>query len=151
MGSRWTWYEEEEGVFFEDHSSHILMDDTLARLLTFPNVVITSHQAFLTEEALAEIARVTVNKHAPVPGWGTTPWSTPPQWLRSSSPSVTTPKAVIPPTRHQAARARQRCCSGELGGGWPSSCSDWVSRWSLVTVMNGPRRCRWHIAVSCWT
>ncbi len=54
-------YEEEEGVFFEDHSSHILMDDTLARLLTFPNVVITSHQAFLTEEALAEIARVTVN------------------------------------------------------------------------------------------
>ena len=50
-------YEEEEGVFFEDHSNHILQDDTLARLLTFPNVVITSHQAFLTNEALAEIAR----------------------------------------------------------------------------------------------
>ncbi|TXH43676.1 MAG: 2-hydroxyacid dehydrogenase [Actinobacteria bacterium] len=53
-------YEEEEGVFFEDHSGHILQDDTLARLLTFPNVVITAHQAFLTEEALNEIAEVTV-------------------------------------------------------------------------------------------
>ena len=53
-------YEEEEGVFFEDHSSHILQDDTLARLLTFHNVVITAHQAFLTREALAEIADVTV-------------------------------------------------------------------------------------------
>jgi D-lactate dehydrogenase len=53
-------YEEEEGVFFEDHSSHILMDDTLARLLTFPNVLITSHQAFLTREALDEIAYSTV-------------------------------------------------------------------------------------------
>jgi D-lactate dehydrogenase len=53
-------YEEEEGVFFEDLSGHILMDDTLARLLSFPNVVITAHQAFLTQEALDEIARVTV-------------------------------------------------------------------------------------------
>lgn len=53
-------YEEEEGVFFEDHSDHILHDDTLARLLTFPNVIITAHQAFLTEEALAEIAHSTL-------------------------------------------------------------------------------------------
>ncbi len=53
-------YEEEEGVFFEDLSGHILHDDDLARLLTFPNVLITAHQAFLTREALAEIARVTV-------------------------------------------------------------------------------------------
>lgn len=52
-------YEEEEGVFFEDHSDHVLADDELARLLTFPNVLITAHQAFLTREALAEIARVT--------------------------------------------------------------------------------------------
>ena len=52
-------YEEEEGVFFEDLSGQILQDDELARLLTFPNVLITAHQAFLTEEALAEIARVT--------------------------------------------------------------------------------------------
>jgi D-lactate dehydrogenase len=53
-------YEEEEGVFFEDLSGTILQDDELARLLTFPNVLITAHQAFLTHEALAEIARVTV-------------------------------------------------------------------------------------------
>jgi len=52
-------YEEEEGVFFEDLSGQILHDDELARLLTFPNVLITAHQAFLTKEALAEIARVT--------------------------------------------------------------------------------------------
>lgn len=53
-------YEEEEGVFFEDLSGKILQDDELARLLTFPNVLITAHQAFLTHEALSEIARVTV-------------------------------------------------------------------------------------------
>ncbi|MGC3961623.1 MAG: 2-hydroxyacid dehydrogenase [Verrucomicrobiota bacterium] len=53
-------YEEEEGIFFEDLSDQVLHDDVLARLLTFPNVLVTSHQAFLTQEALAEIARVTV-------------------------------------------------------------------------------------------
>jgi D-lactate dehydrogenase len=53
-------YEEEEGVFFEDLSCQILPDDQLARLLTFPNVLITAHQGFLTQEALAQIARVTV-------------------------------------------------------------------------------------------
>jgi D-lactate dehydrogenase len=52
-------YEEEEGVFFEDLSGQVLMDDDLSRLLTFPNVLVTSHQAFLTHEALTEIARVT--------------------------------------------------------------------------------------------
>jgi len=53
-------YEEEEGIFFEDLSGEILHDDELARLLTFPNVLITAHQAFFTHEALSEIARVTV-------------------------------------------------------------------------------------------
>jgi len=53
-------YEEEEGIFFEDLSGQVLHDDELARLLTFPNVLITSHQAFLTNEALSEIARITV-------------------------------------------------------------------------------------------
>jgi D-lactate dehydrogenase len=53
-------YEEEEGVFFEDLSGQVLQDDELARLLTFPNVLVTAHQAFLTQEALGEIARVTV-------------------------------------------------------------------------------------------
>jgi D-lactate dehydrogenase len=53
-------YEEEEGIFFEDLSGEVLQDDELARLLTFPNVIITSHQAFLTREALSDIARTTV-------------------------------------------------------------------------------------------
>lgn len=52
-------YEEEEGVFFEDLSETVLADDELSRLLMFPNVLITSHQAFLTHEALYEIALVT--------------------------------------------------------------------------------------------
>jgi D-lactate dehydrogenase len=53
-------YEEEEGVFFEDLSDRVLQDDVLARLLTFNNVLITSHQAFLTKEALDNIASTTV-------------------------------------------------------------------------------------------
>lgn len=53
-------YEEEEGIFFEDLSGQVLQDDELSRLLVFPNVLVTAHQAFLTREALAEIARVTV-------------------------------------------------------------------------------------------
>ncbi|MDQ5983636.1 MAG: D-lactate dehydrogenase [Eubacteriales bacterium SKADARSKE-1] len=54
-------YEEESDIFFEDKSNHILQDDTLARLLSMPNVLITSHQAFLTEEALNNIAKTTIN------------------------------------------------------------------------------------------
>ena len=53
-------YEEEEGIFFENLSEQILQDDQLARLLTFPNVLLTSHQAFLTEEALGNIAQTTL-------------------------------------------------------------------------------------------
>jgi D-lactate dehydrogenase len=53
-------YEEEEGVFFRDLSDQVLQDDTLARLLTFPNVIVTAHQAFLTQEALANIAEATL-------------------------------------------------------------------------------------------
>lgn len=53
-------YEEEEGIFFQDLSGQILTDDILARLLTFPNVIITSHQAFLTQEALGNIAQTTL-------------------------------------------------------------------------------------------
>jgi D-lactate dehydrogenase len=53
-------YEEEEGVFFTDLSDQVLQDDVLARLLTFPNTLITSHQGFLTREALANIARTTL-------------------------------------------------------------------------------------------
>jgi D-lactate dehydrogenase len=53
-------YEEETEYFFEDHSSHIMRDDVLARLISFPNVLVTSHQAFFTEEALANIATTTL-------------------------------------------------------------------------------------------
>ena len=54
-------YEEEEGMFFEDLSGEVLQDDEFSRLLVFPNVLVTAHQAFLTREALSEIARVTVD------------------------------------------------------------------------------------------
>ncbi|MBR3767467.1 MAG: 2-hydroxyacid dehydrogenase [Clostridia bacterium] len=53
-------YEEESDLFFEDNSGHILEDDTLARLISMPNVIVTSHQAFLTEEALENIAETTI-------------------------------------------------------------------------------------------
>lgn len=54
-------YEEEAQLFFADCSDQPLQDDVLARLLTFPNVIITAHQAFLTREALAAIATTTLN------------------------------------------------------------------------------------------
>jgi D-lactate dehydrogenase len=54
-------YEEESDYFFEDRSEELIADDVLARLLTFPNVLITSHQAFLTEDALKNIADTTLN------------------------------------------------------------------------------------------
>ncbi len=53
-------YEEEAGLFFQDHSEEAIADDVFARLLTFPNVLITAHQAFFTEEALAAIAEITL-------------------------------------------------------------------------------------------
>ena len=54
-------YEEEADLFFEDNSGHIIEDDTLARLISMPNVIVTSHQAFLTKEALSQIAQITFN------------------------------------------------------------------------------------------
>ncbi len=54
-------YEEESDFFFQDFSGHIVGDDVLARLITMPNVIVTSHQAFLTREALDGIARTTVD------------------------------------------------------------------------------------------
>ena len=53
-------YEEEERLFFEDHSLDVIQDDVFARLLTFPNVLITAHQAFFTREALQAISETTV-------------------------------------------------------------------------------------------
>ncbi|WP_128610255.1 2-hydroxyacid dehydrogenase [uncultured Pseudomonas sp.] len=57
-------YEEEAKVFFEDRSDLPLQDDVLARLLTFPNVIVTAHQAFLTHEALQAIAQTTLENIA---------------------------------------------------------------------------------------
>ncbi len=54
-------YEEEDDLFFEDLSDQVLQDDTFARLMTFPNVLITGHQAFFTREALSTIATVTLD------------------------------------------------------------------------------------------
>ncbi len=54
-------YEEEGNVFFHDFSGHIVDDDTLARLISIPNVIVTSHQAFLTKEALQNIAATTLD------------------------------------------------------------------------------------------
>jgi len=53
-------YEHEKGFFYEDHSEEVFKDDLFARLLTFKNVVVTAHQAFLTETALKEIAETTM-------------------------------------------------------------------------------------------
>lgn len=57
-------YEEEAELFFEDRSDQPLQDDVLARLLTFPNVIVTAHQAFLTHEALSAIAATTLDNIA---------------------------------------------------------------------------------------
>ncbi len=54
-------YEEEADLFFEDLSNIIIQDDVLARLVSLPNVIMTSHQAFLTQEALEQIAEITLN------------------------------------------------------------------------------------------
>lgn len=53
-------YEEEEPYFYEDKSDKIIDDDTLARLLSFNNVIVTSHQAFFTKEAMTNIAHTTL-------------------------------------------------------------------------------------------
>ena len=53
-------YEEEEGVFYEDRSGDIIADDNLARLMTLPNVLVTSHMGFFTREAMQAIAKTTL-------------------------------------------------------------------------------------------
>lgn len=53
-------YEEEDGLFFRDRSDQIITDDVFARLISFPNVLVTGHQAFFTREALSEIADTTI-------------------------------------------------------------------------------------------
>jgi len=58
-------YEEEEGIFYEDRSAEVMTDENLARLMTFPNVLVTSHMGFFTQEAMQAIAIETLeNAHA---------------------------------------------------------------------------------------
>ena len=59
-------YEEEDNLFFEDQSGKVMQDDVFARLLTFPNVLITGHQAFFTDTALTQIARTTLQNLADI-------------------------------------------------------------------------------------
>jgi D-lactate dehydrogenase len=53
-------YEQEEKLFFRDLSEDIIQDDTIQRLMSFPNVLVTAHQAFFTNEALTQIALITL-------------------------------------------------------------------------------------------
>ncbi len=53
-------YEEEAELYFRDHCDDVICDDTFERLLTFPNVIVTGHQAFFTREALQTIAATTI-------------------------------------------------------------------------------------------
>ncbi len=64
-------YEEEGDLFFEDLSNRVVKDDVFARLLTFPNVLVTGHQAFLTERALQNIAEATLNNFTQLAATGT--------------------------------------------------------------------------------
>lgn len=57
-------YEEETDIFYEDNSNEIIQDDVLARLISMPNVLVTSHQAFLTKQALQNIAETTMENIA---------------------------------------------------------------------------------------
>lgn len=54
-------YEQEEKLFFRDHGGDIIQDDTIQRLMSFPNVIVTAHQAFFTHEALTQIVEITLN------------------------------------------------------------------------------------------
>ena len=54
-------YEEETDIFFTDRSNHILDDEVLRDLISMPNVIVTSHQGFLTHEALKNIAKITID------------------------------------------------------------------------------------------
>jgi D-lactate dehydrogenase len=75
-------YEQEENLFFEDLSNQIVQDDVFQRLLTFPNVLVTGHQAFLTEEALSKIAETTLQNLSDAEAGALWTTSSPKQGLR---------------------------------------------------------------------
>jgi len=53
-------YEQDEKLFFKDLSAEIIQDDMIQRLMSFPNVLVTAHQAFFTQEALEQISEITM-------------------------------------------------------------------------------------------
>ena len=110
-------YEQEADLFFEDLSNEIVQDDVFQRLLTFPNVVVTGHQAFFTEEALAEIARTTLasaaaaEAGAPLVNRVDAPPAGAPQ------PAASRPAAVPAAPPAAAARAAAEATSAPAGEG----------------------------------
>ena len=74
-------YEEEGDLFYEDNSGHILEDDVLARLISMPNVIVTSHQAFLTSDALRNIAETTIENLCAFRKTGTCENEVKPMWV----------------------------------------------------------------------
>ena len=81
-------YKEEADYFFEDRSQHVIADDVLARLLTFPNVLVTGHQAIFTKEALQAIGETTVSnlrKSSGRNGWKMRSRTNPPKKNRSDA------------------------------------------------------------------
>jgi D-lactate dehydrogenase len=77
-------YEEEGDFFFQDLSNEVIHDDTLARLMTFPNVLVTGHQGFFTSQAMASIAEVTLNNLADVEKHGASQNELRPDVVRST-------------------------------------------------------------------
>ena len=101
-------YEEEAGIFFHDLSGEVLQDDVLARLISLPNVLITSHQAFLTHEALANIAHTTLENIS--------------AFERGNVPDSCVGEDVMPDTCLRYAYHFKPCFFGQLPFGADQSC-----------------------------
>ncbi len=65
-------YEQEEKLFFKDLSAEIIQDDMIQRLMSFPNVLVTAHQAFFTQEALEQISEITMRSISEIKEKGST-------------------------------------------------------------------------------
>jgi hypothetical protein len=106
-------YEEEADLFFEDLSDQVVGDDVFARLLTFPNVLITGHQAFFTAEALANIAAVTLENVTALREWRA-------RAPRDAAARLTTCVGPTPPGRPQPAPRATNAGSSPSAGPWPA-------------------------------
>ena len=99
-------YEEESDYFFEDRSGSAIDDDILARLLTFPNVLVTSHQAFFTREAMTNIATA----------WRGANWSTASAISATGTGNVPARSRIPPPVTHNAVAFRPPGSDAREGG-----------------------------------